>query len=318
MSTHPAGFYRTIIGSEPRSGITIVFLHGFLQQHSCWRDTAQALSDIHGHDALLLDFYYHGASGPAPGSTLGPQDLVRQLRAALEELGWQHRRLVLAGLSLGGAVALHYWLAYPETVSRLVLVGSGGLSERRECSLSPHLSWLTRLGLQYLKALPRAEWMSHPLRDSLHEVRCRATLAAAAPEYGVPQDIPEWLREANVPLSLVVGGLDVMHTPQLKRWAAGRTIQFLPSNADRPLRTASTAPLSVQDSLTYFYAKREGERFKQSSNAALEQLHQQESNVLRVIYTPYMDHVLLCHSIASLKLWKIPHLWTSRELDSRL
>ena len=69
-------------------------------------------------------------------------DLVHQLHSAVEEVQWQHRRLTIAGLSLGGgylgqnafsdnfnfqgAVALLFYNEYPHMVERLVLAGSGG------------------------------------------------------------------------------------------------------------------------------------------------------------------------------------------------
>ena len=71
LSSASAGPY------PPRS--RIVLLHGWLQNHRCWLETAYALRDSHHHDVLLLDFYSHGL-------TAGPSDKERMSPLGFDQL----------------------------------------------------------------------------------------------------------------------------------------------------------------------------------------------------------------------------------------
>jgi len=255
-------------------------------------------------------------------------DLVHQLHSAVEEVQWQHRRLTIAGLSLGGAVALLFYNEYPHMVERLVLAGSGGLDEKK-VSLSGLLGPPARA---LRDVLTRISWATRSYSGGgtgglLHAARCHATLASAFPDYGVPQDTPRRLREAGIPLSVVVGGLDVVHTPQLRRWASGRRMRFYPSLVDRPkgpvqfqqvpidkahkcasVQSDSGVLLSLEDAVHSFHTKRDSA----TANATSTEID--ESDVLRVVLTPWMDHVLLCHGLDWLKLWTYPSLWMDATL----
>ncbi len=44
------------------SDVKVVLLHGWLQSHTCWIDTAMHLCKNYGYSILLIDFVGHGKS----------------------------------------------------------------------------------------------------------------------------------------------------------------------------------------------------------------------------------------------------------------
>jgi len=181
------GYYRVLKGHKSfKPPVTIVFLHGTSLSHQCWLRTATELSTQYGVDALLLDFFFHGASPPPPHDSFRPEDLVQQLRAILVELGWEKRRITIAGLSLGGAVAQLYHIEYPNVVERLVLAGSGGLKEEGIAITRP-IRHLLKPARKLLRKVPSSVKGKGSFLD---RARCFAELAKTVPDYGVPQDTP--------------------------------------------------------------------------------------------------------------------------------
>jgi len=108
------------------------------------------------------------------------------------------------------------------------------------------------------------------------------------------------LRAQGVALSLVTGGLDVFHTPNLDRWAAGRRyINYLNSSS------VGAASYSVRS--------HQGRPDTSVGNGSLSNsgaIHAEDR--MDVVHTPWMDHSLLCHGgLDWLQLWRYPALWMS-------
>ena len=191
-----------------------VLLHGWLQSHACWLGTARELA-ARGHDVLLLDFFGHGRS-PLPAGKLTAAALERQLREVLVACGWDHGApLALGGLSLGGAVAQRYALTSPERVARLVLVCPAGAPEPKPLTLSVSARPLNAALRRLATGVAARTGVGKLVASHLH-------LTSHAPDYGVPPDAPSRFRELGVPLSLVWASLDVLHTPRLRHYKAGR------------------------------------------------------------------------------------------------
>lgn len=99
-------------------GPPLVLIHGAGGTHRHW---PEALRTLAGHRVIALDLPGHGASaGPAPEGVAGYAQVVLGL---LDELGLG--QAVIAGHSMGGAIALTLALQVPARVAGLVLVGSG-------------------------------------------------------------------------------------------------------------------------------------------------------------------------------------------------
>lgn len=98
-------------------GSTIILLHAGSLDRRIWDDQFQALA--RSYRVIRYDARGHGRSGPATERFDRSHDL-----AALMQ-GLRISRAALIGSSLGGATAIDFALAYPDRVTRLVLVGSG-------------------------------------------------------------------------------------------------------------------------------------------------------------------------------------------------
>jgi 2-succinyl-6-hydroxy-2,4-cyclohexadiene-1-carboxylate synthase len=94
---------------------TVVLLHGFAGTRRAWDQVADRLHPER-YRPLALDLRGHGDARDERPVTFDA--IAADVAKAAPE------RFVLCGYSLGGRVALHVALAYPERVSRLVLVAS--------------------------------------------------------------------------------------------------------------------------------------------------------------------------------------------------
>ena len=109
------------------SGTPLVLLHGFPLDHTIWN---QVVLLLEAHVRVLSpDLRGHGRS-PAPQGVYTMELLAKDVAAMLDDL--HVRRVVLAGHSMGGYVALAFAQAYPERVSALALVGSHAAADAPE------------------------------------------------------------------------------------------------------------------------------------------------------------------------------------------
>jgi pimeloyl-ACP methyl ester carboxylesterase len=99
-------------------GAPLVLVHGAGGTHLNWPDALRALP---GRRVLAVDLPGHGQA-PPPGRRSVP-DYASAVRGMLDALGVA--RAVVAGHSMGGAIALTLALDAPERVAGLVLVGTG-------------------------------------------------------------------------------------------------------------------------------------------------------------------------------------------------
>jgi EmrB/QacA subfamily drug resistance transporter len=105
------------------SGPVVLLVHGLLDSSLTWRKLAPVLAV--GHTVIAPDLLGHGESdGPREVDySLGGH--AGMLRDLLDALG--HDEVTLVGHSLGGGIAMTFAYHYPERVSRLALISSGGL-----------------------------------------------------------------------------------------------------------------------------------------------------------------------------------------------
>lgn len=104
---------------EVGHGDPVVLIHGLGDDHRAWRKVVAPL--MLTRRVILYDFRGHG------GSSLGsPKGSLRQLADDLVVLldGLAISRVVLAGFSLGGTIAMRTAIDHPDRVSALALVAT--------------------------------------------------------------------------------------------------------------------------------------------------------------------------------------------------
>lgn len=108
---------------RPGSGTTLIFLHPSSGYGRMWQDTAAHLPP--NFDVYALDLRGHGDSG-RPDGEYSAEELARDLKVFVDKLGLG--RVVVAGHSLGGRVALYFAALFPEATAGLVMVAGPHLS----------------------------------------------------------------------------------------------------------------------------------------------------------------------------------------------
>ena len=130
--------YYHVAGEVTRQGRRVLYVHGTGCNGAVWAPHMAALADRHA--CVAIDLPGHGKS-PGPGFR-GVADYTYFVVELAAALGWD--RFVLAGHSMGGAVALLTALYHPERLEGLVLVDTGArlrvdprlLREAREAAMS--------------------------------------------------------------------------------------------------------------------------------------------------------------------------------------
>jgi pimeloyl-ACP methyl ester carboxylesterase len=132
------------------TGPAVLFIHGLLGSHQHW---AQLMRTLAADRRLIApDLFGHGASAKPRGDySLGAH--AGTLRDLLDRL--EIDRVTLVGHSLGGGIAMQFSYLFPERVSRLVLVSSGGLGRE----LSPALRAAALPGAELVLPVLASRWL---------------------------------------------------------------------------------------------------------------------------------------------------------------
>ncbi len=124
----PAGnlYIRDGGADEHPDALPVLFLHSLAGNGGQWALQLDHLQ--RKRRAAALDFRGHGESDPAEDGDYSIPGLAGDVAAAADQLGL--RRFILAGHSLGAAVAIEYAGRHPERVAGLLLVDPNGDQSR--------------------------------------------------------------------------------------------------------------------------------------------------------------------------------------------
>lgn len=117
---------------EVGTGPAVVFVHGSgpgVNAHSNFFPNYPAIAAA-GYRVLLPDLIGYGYSSKPTGIDYTLDLFTNTLTQLLDAVGV--RQCVLVGNSLGGAIALQIAMEQPERVTKLVLLGPGGLESRED------------------------------------------------------------------------------------------------------------------------------------------------------------------------------------------
>lgn len=115
---------------EQGEGEPVVFFHGSGPGASGYSNFKLNYPELAaaGYRCIVPDLPGYGLSDKPEDVEYINDFFIATMRAFVQELGLG--RVTLLGNSLGGAIALGYALAYPDEVSRLILMAPGGVEER--------------------------------------------------------------------------------------------------------------------------------------------------------------------------------------------
>jgi len=101
---------------------SIVFIHGLDTWRGTWKQPADELAR-RGFTSISVDLRGHGESPLGHAADFSPQQLARDVRAAICRAGFLNgdMRIALVGHSLGGMVAMRYAAEYPEDLRVLII-----------------------------------------------------------------------------------------------------------------------------------------------------------------------------------------------------
>jgi 3-oxoadipate enol-lactonase len=231
-------------------GEAVVLLHGFPFSRALWRGQTQTLSaewrvvapDLRGHGETA------GTQGPAT-----MEEMARDVAALLDEL--EIERAVVAGLSMGGYVALEFFRLFRERVRALVLADTRATADTEEARRDREEMARRALteGIQVVAdaMLPKLLAPATFERETERVAFVREMIMGTRPEgaaaalrgMAVRRDQTELLGEIEVPTLILVGSEDAVTPPEMSeamsRRVRGARMEVLEgaghvSNVERP------------------------------------------------------------------------------------
>ena len=110
----------------PKDAPAIVLLHGSNADLHTWQPWVERLEQ--DYRVIRFDQIGHGLSGPAPDGDYRTPAFVEVVDRVADRLGLD--RFVLAGNSMGGAIAVGYAIDHPDRLAGLVLIDAGGAPKK--------------------------------------------------------------------------------------------------------------------------------------------------------------------------------------------
>jgi 3-oxoadipate enol-lactonase len=193
-------------------GHPVVLIHPVGLDLTCWTEQVEVLAPV--FRVLRVDLRGHGRSDvPPPPYTLG--GLAADVHALLHHLALFPAHVI--GLSVGGMVAQHLALEYPQDVSALVLADTNStLPEEARPAMIERGEMARREGMASVVDSTLRRWFTEGFLPSAVVARCRERLLAddvtgwAATWRAISElDTEARLKEIAVPTLVITGELDV-------------------------------------------------------------------------------------------------------------
>ena len=208
-------------------GTPLVLVHGFPLDHSMWHAQLDVLSAQ--YRVIAPDLRGFGRSGPVDGTASDATTTMHQfaddLAAMLDALQIDEP-VALAGLSMGGYIALAFQKAYADRLKALILMDTRSSADAPEVAASRLTTAETILaegpgslpGNMLPKLLSKATQQEHPhVGEALGNVMLRTSpqgIAAALRGMAQRHDATTQLRAITCPTLVVVGEEDAVSPPE--------------------------------------------------------------------------------------------------------
>ncbi|WP_232236369.1 alpha/beta fold hydrolase [Nocardia sp. BMG51109] len=162
----------------------VLLLHGFPENHSCWRAQIGPLAAR--RRVIAPDWFGWGASERPPGSRCDYESEVALVAALLDSFGVD--RVDLAGHDYGGYLAVGFAAAHPDRVRRLAILNSRA---HRTFPL-PYYLLFAMLGVQARQPILRRALLSAPL-GTVHRHAMKRYVRQGAFDTARLEDYVGWL-----------------------------------------------------------------------------------------------------------------------------
>jgi 3-oxoadipate enol-lactonase len=194
----------------------LLLIHGFPHDGTLWKHQLNALSDV-AH-VIAPDLRGFGGNTAELKKDLRIEDYANDLKRLLDEHGIE--KVVVAGLSMGGYVALSFLEKYPDRARALILCNTraeaddeAGRKKRYEVAekaLNGGVPVIARELLPKMLSEKRRNERPEEARE-LEKMMLRQrpeAIAAASKAMAVRKDQREFLRSIKIPVLIITGDQD--------------------------------------------------------------------------------------------------------------
>ncbi len=196
--------------------LTTVLVHGAGENHLIWPAQLRRMDGVTVH---ALDLPGHGKSGARGRASV--DEYAQVVRGLLDALGVE--RAVIAGHSMGGAIALQFALSLPARTAGLVLVATGAKLR----VAPPVLAGILADTAATLDLVTRYSWGPNapaPLLKLGREQLAQMDPHVIAGDYGACDtfDVRDRLPEIAAPTLIIGGAADQMTPPKYSAFLADK------------------------------------------------------------------------------------------------
>ncbi|WP_025742206.1 alpha/beta fold hydrolase [Aquimarina pacifica] len=168
--------------SSEGNGIPIVFLHGFLENSSMWKETVTYLPNT--YQCITIDLLGHGET-ECIGYIHTIEEMAKAVKAVLDHI--KVSKVVLVGHSMGGYVALALIDFFPDLVSGLVLLNSTSYADSEERKINRERAiGVVKKNPQAFTSMAIANLFAQEHRDQhLDQIQVIKKIASLTPLQGI-------------------------------------------------------------------------------------------------------------------------------------
>lgn len=200
------------------TGAPLLLVHGFPLDHQMWQGQLDGLS--RNFRVMAPDLRGFGQSSRTSG-TLTMSQLADDLASLLDQLNILEP-VVLAGLSMGGYVALEFWHRHADRLSHLILCDTRAQADSKQAAQTRHESAENVMAAgtsQLIKAMIPKLFSAATLRqrpelvsatEQVMRLTDPETVAAALRGMAGRHDATSWLNQIQVPVLVLCGEHDAI------------------------------------------------------------------------------------------------------------